>query len=52
MVTRRGKRLRGKHWKLEPMKGRARLFKATLLETVNHRGVRLAIFSVPKKFKA
>jgi hypothetical protein len=44
------KMTKGSHWKLVH-KGTAgeRLFHGTLLETVNHGDVRIAIFSVPKQ---
>ena len=48
---RKGKRMtKGKGWKLETTNGRERIFKGTLLETINLGNKRIAIFSVPKRF--
>ena len=47
--AKRGERMRkGKGWRIAAVKGRKRVFTATLLETVNAGSVRIAIFSVPK----
>jgi hypothetical protein len=46
---RRGERMTGgSGWRLAATKGKRRVFNATLIDTVNKGGVRLAIFSVPK----
>jgi hypothetical protein len=48
-MAKRGERMTlGRGWRLATTKGRKRVFVGTLLETVNARGVRIAIFSVPK----
>jgi hypothetical protein len=39
---------RGKGWRLATVRGRRRVFVATLLDTINLGKRRLAIFSVPK----
>ncbi len=39
---------KGRGWRLAATTGRRRVFRATLLEIVNHGSKRLAIFSVPK----
>ncbi len=47
--ARRGERMtKGKGWRLATVSGRKRVFVATLLQTLNFGGKRLAIFSVPK----
>lgn len=38
-------------WKLTSKKGKLREFSCTLIKTINVGGTRLAIFSVPKKFR-
>lgn len=49
MATRKGKRMTGgRGWRLLTPKGR--VFKGTLLGTMNFGRRRLAIFSVPKRF--
>jgi hypothetical protein len=51
MATRKGKRMTGgRGWRLSPTKGRVRVFKGTLLGTMNFGRRRIAIFSVPKRF--
>jgi hypothetical protein len=51
-ATRRGKKMtKTGPWWLEPKKGLARGFSGTLLASLNHGGRRLAIFSVPTRFK-
>lgn len=48
----RGKRLtKTGRWKLTSKRGKVREFTCTLIKTINFGGKRLAIFSVPKKFK-
>ena len=48
----KGKRLtKTGHWKLTSKRGKEREFTCTLIKTINIGGTRLAIFSVPKKFK-
>jgi len=42
------KMTKGTGWRLATSKGKKRVFVATLLETVNKGGIRIAIFSVPK----
>ncbi len=44
------KMTKGQGWKLIATKGKQRDFNASLLGTVNRGKLRLAIFSVPKKF--
>ena len=45
----RGERMTyGKGWRLATVKGRKRVFVATLLKTFNFGQKRLAVFSVPK----
>ncbi len=47
--AKKGERMtKGKGWRIVAVKGRKRVFTATLLETVNAGSVRIAIFSVPK----
>ena len=47
--ARQGERMtKGKGWRLAIVKGRKRVFVATLLTTMNFGDKRLAIFSVPK----
>jgi len=38
----------GSGWRMIPSKGKIRVFKGTLLKTVNIGNTRVAIFSVPK----
>jgi len=38
----------GSGWRMIPSKGKIRVFKGTLLKTVNSGKTRIAIFSVPK----
>lgn len=46
---RKGERMTpGAGWRLATTQGRKRVFKGTLIDTVNHGKQRLAIFSVPK----
>ena len=50
LKLRRGKKMtKGSGWKLEATSGRKRVFKGTLLKTINFGSKRLAIFSVPKR---
>jgi hypothetical protein len=45
----KGERMTGKSgWRMIPSKGKIRVFKGTLLKTVNSGNTRIAIFSVPK----
>jgi len=47
--AKQGERMtKGKGWRLATVKGSRRVFVATLLGTINHGKMRLAIFSVPK----
>jgi hypothetical protein len=47
--ARKGERMtRGSKWRLAVLKGRKRIFVATLLQTFNFGKKRLAVFSVPK----
>jgi hypothetical protein len=47
--ARKGERMtRGTGWRLAIVRGRKRVFVATLLQTMNFGNMRLAIFSVPK----
>ncbi len=47
--AKRGERMtKGSGWRLAVVKGRRRIFVATLLETINRGKERIAIFSVPK----
>jgi hypothetical protein len=39
----------GRGWRLVATKGKKRVFVGALLDTINKGGVRVAIFSVPKK---
>jgi hypothetical protein len=49
MKARRGERMtKGTGWRLAVLKGRKRIFVATLIDTYNFGKKRLAIFSVPK----
>jgi hypothetical protein len=46
---RRGEKMtKGTGWRLAVVRGRKRVFVATLLETINMGSKRIAIFSVPK----
>ena len=48
----KGKRMSpGSGWQLTATKGLKRAFTATLIGTINMGNKRLAIFSVPKRFK-
>ncbi len=50
--AKRGERMtKGKGWRLAAVLGSKRVFVGTLLATINLDKKRLAIFSVPKKFK-
>lgn len=50
--AKKGKRMTpGAGWQLAATRGRKRTFPGRLLGTVNHGKVRLAIFSVPKRFE-
>lgn len=47
--ARRGERMtKGQGWRIAAVRGRKRIFVATLLHTINLGSRRLAIFSVPK----
>jgi hypothetical protein len=47
--ARRGERMtKGRRWQLAATKGKKRVFPATLLQTFNFGGKRIAIFNVPK----
>lgn len=48
-AARRGERMtKGKGWRLAFVSGRKRVFKASLLHTMNFGNKRIAIFNVPK----
>ena len=47
--SRKGEKMtKGTGWRLAVVRGRKRVFVATLLETINMGSKRIAIFSVPK----
>jgi hypothetical protein len=47
--AKRGDRMtKGKEWRLAVLKGKKRIFVATLLTTINIGTKRIAVFSVPK----
>jgi hypothetical protein len=47
----RGKRMTKGAWKLEPKSGEQREFAGALMGTFNFGKKRIAVFSVPKRFK-
>ena len=47
----RGKRMTKGIWNLEPKEGKLREFSGTLLGTFNLEKKRVAVFTVPKRFK-
>jgi hypothetical protein len=50
VAAKKGERMTGKRgWRLAATQGKTRIFVGTLIDTVNKGGVRLAIFSVPKR---
>jgi hypothetical protein len=50
-TTKKGKRLTKGIWVLVPKGGKARKFSGALLNTINLGSKRIAIFSIPKRFK-